>query len=716
MPALTEPIPIHSPARCGGKAARLLDLQAAGFQVPAFLLSPDDLPLAIKQLGTPLAVRSSASLEDGHTHSFAGQFRSFLNLNTLDEVQQAVRSCRESVNDPAVVEYCRKSGLNPESIQVEVIVQRMIAPELAGVAFTVNPITGKEEVTLECCAGVADQLLAGQTDALPPDHALVVRHRAEIETTARRIARHFGAPQDIEFAIEDGKLYILQARPITRIAFAAEVGEWTNADFRDGGVSSGVCSPLMWSLYEFVWDRSLKETLRELRLFQGEFIAGRSFFGRPYWNLGAVKEALATLPGFVEREFDEDLSVRIQYEGDGRRTPVTPATVMRAIPTLLSLRRFFRRQQLVAEQTLAQKCRDVTSRYDPIPDDVESAFRHLVERDYLQLEYNYFRTIFAASLAKLDFLGSFPSADYSALVAALPPLRHMAPVRDVQTMPARTDDRLGEVIGRYRHHCRLGLDILFPRWDEDQTFVTRMLASLPDSAGDDPRPAYEAARAEALSRLPWWRRRAFNVKLDRLRRFVWLREEMRDLSSQMYYVIRRYSLKIAQRRGLGDDLFFSTFKEILADDRSSIERNREVYDSYRAFKAPNEIGTRYTLDTQPRSGALTGIGASPGTIEAAAFVAHSVEQAAQMPAGQILVCPFTDPGWTPILDRAAGVVTETGGLLSHAAIICREFGIPAVLGVVDATSRIRQGRRLVIHGGQGRVEFSSNALNEGESE
>src|SRR5439155_18498905 len=134
-------------------------------------------------------------------------------------------------------------------------------------------------------------------------------------------------------------------RPITRIAFEPGIGEWTNADFRDGGVSRGVCSPLMWSLYDFIWERTLKGTLRQLRLLDGDFEAGRMFFGRPYWNLGAVKRCLLKLPGFVEREFDTDLSVEINYAGDGRRTPVTLLGVLRALPTVFAIRGFFRTRE-----------------------------------------------------------------------------------------------------------------------------------------------------------------------------------------------------------------------------------------------------------------------------------------------------------------------------------------------------------------------------------
>src|SRR5215213_7008509 len=154
-------------ARLGGKAERLIELQQAGFQVPAFLVSPDDIERAVQQLGTPLVVRSSSTVEDGQDLSFAGQFLSFLNLQSAEEVALAIERCRDSGRSASVAEYCRYHGVDPASIQVAAIVQRMIQPELAGVVFTINPATGNEEVVIEACAGVADELLAGSGPALP---------------------------------------------------------------------------------------------------------------------------------------------------------------------------------------------------------------------------------------------------------------------------------------------------------------------------------------------------------------------------------------------------------------------------------------------------------------------------------------------------------------------------------------------------------------------
>lgn len=693
--------------RWGGKAATLLELQSAGFRVPGFVVSPTQIDAAVAQLGTPLVVRSSASGEDGAEASFAGQFHSFLNLRTVEEVDQAVRLCHASLHQPTVLEYCRKHELAPESLRMEVIVQRMIEPELAGVAFTVNPVTGEEKVVIEACAGLADGLLAGRDAALPDNHPLIEQYRNAIEQVARRIQRHFGAPQDIEFAVESGTLYILQSRPITRIGFASDIGQWTNADFRDGGVSSTVCTPLMWSLYELIWDRSLKDTLRDLHLFRSDFSASRMFFGRPYWNLGAVKECISALPGFIEREFDQDLSVQINYEGEGRVTPMTPLRLVRAIPTVLALKKFFASQRRVAEQLLDTPIESRLEHYELAPRNVESALRELIETDYCQIESAYFRTIFAASLAKLDFVSSFPGADYGSLVSALPPLRHVEPVREVQAMRHRTPEQLSRVIDRYRHHYRVGLDLIHPRWDEDRTFVAQMLTELPASAGKDPLPIFQSARAAMLLSLPRRKHASFHRKLGRVRHFLWLREQLRDISSHVYYLIRRHVLGIADRRGLGDSIFFQTYQEIFSDTRTNIQHNREIYESYRHFQSPNEIGSGFRFDRRRQSGEMQGIAASPGAFSAAAFVAKNVEEASRMPRGRILVCPYTDPGWTAVLDRAGGVVTETGGLLSHAAIICREYGIPAVLGVENATTRIADGANLVIHGSEGRVCLTS---------
>ena len=155
-----------------------------------------------------------------------------------------------------------------------------------------------------------------------------------------------------------------------------------------------------------------------------------------------------------------------------------------------------------------------------------------------------------------------------------------------------------------------------PRWDEDPEFVSQLLEQFKglDVQGTDPRPRYEKVRAETRACLPWHKRGSFDRKLDRHRNFLWQREEMRDRSMRVYYLIRRYALALAEERGLGDDIFFMTWREVVEDDRSGIERAREVYDSYRNFAPPNEIGSRFGR-AEVAEGALVGIGAQIRIVE-----------------------------------------------------------------------------------------------------
>lgn len=144
------------------------------------------------------------------------------------------------------------------------------------------------------------------------------------------------------------------------------------------------------------------------------------FFRPADLDLGAVKQCLATLPGFVEREFDRDLSVQSHYEGDGLCTPMTLLGVLRSLPTLWAIPAIWKRQERFDRTFLAGGFEALMRRHEPLPSDPEAGFRELIHTDYQITETNYFRTIYCASLAKIAFLESFPDADYPALVSALP--------------------------------------------------------------------------------------------------------------------------------------------------------------------------------------------------------------------------------------------------------------------------------------------------------
>jgi phosphohistidine swiveling domain-containing protein len=692
-----------------GKAATLVELRDAGFRIPEFLVSPEDVERAVHSLGLPLAVRSSATVEDGAEFSFAGQFDSYLNLKSLDEVLNATDACRASLGSESVANYSRRHGLSTETIGMEVILQRMVRAELSGVAFSIDPMTGREEIKIEACLGTAERLLAGETAPLENDHPMLVRYRPAIEALVRRLQLHFGAPQDVEFAIEQGEIFVLQSRPITRIQFESQIGEWTTALFRDGGVSSGVCSPLMWSLYEPVWSEGLKNYLKEIRLLKTDFQAARIFFGRPYWNLGAVKDCLQRLPGFVEKQFDSDLCVQPSAIGLGRTTRRSLANILRVLPSLVSIAQRLANQHRDGETLLRTGSEILQSRYAPPstenPNQILANFRRLVEVDYRKIETTYFRIIFTTVLARLDFTTSFPDADYLQLMTALPEPRYIAAMRELNSAKARGASDLKPWVQRIAHHSPHGLDICLPRWDEEDGMFREMVQRSIDTPPQDSTPAHKQARAAAVSALKPWGRRAFATKLDRLRHLVWLREELRDLSNQAYYWLRRYALAVGEVRGIGEDVFLMTFQEILDDNRRNIDRNRDAYQEYRHFTAPHEIRHVQPQLPKPDACSMSGLGVSQGTATGRAWIATSLRQALSIEPGSILVCRFIEPCWVPLLERVAGIVAESGSALSHAAVMAREYNIPAVLGVPAATQKIQSGDWLRVRGGEGVVEW-----------
>jgi phosphohistidine swiveling domain-containing protein len=743
---------VTSAGQAGTKALRLADLARQGVPVPeAFVLPAGSGHLPeeglLDRLGGCVAVRSSATAEDLDGASFAGQFRTVLNVRTPGELASAVAEVRASVSGEPVRAYCATRRIDPSGIRMAVLLQRMVRAEVSGVLFTVDPVSGCEnEMLVEACAGLGEDLVGGRVsgvriavrDGQPdgPNALLTPGQVRQLVQAGRRVQWLMGCPQDIEWAFEAGQLFVLQARPITRLSFNGVEGEWTNADFRDGGVASDVVTPLMWSLYERVWDRALKGFLRDLRLFEGDFPAARLFYGRPYWNLAAVKRCARKLPGFVEREFDRDLGVRPGYGGDGARTPVTLRSLWKALGTVLGVRRAFRRQEARDWHLLGAD--------QPCPSDADleglddrgllDRFRELLEEVHLPVEENYFRTIFCVALARLDFKTSFGDlpAPWTALVGGLEGLSHFECAQALWEVangapgeghgwPEVYRRGLEAFLARYGHHSRRELDLRVPRWSEDVPFVVEMARKVvgtesPWEANRRQCRQYRTALEQARHCLPFWRRPRFRRKLLRLRRFLWLREEMRDRSTRVYAHVRRLVCAIGRRAAAAgclaspDDVFYLTAREIervfdLPYGRV-IESRRDHERMYRHFRPPNEVGRGFSLaPAAPAGRRLTGIGCGSGAGEGRARVVTHLGDAGKLEPGDVLVCPFTDPGWTPLLAVAGGVITETGGLLSHAAVLCREYALPAVLNVAGATRLLRDGERVRVDGENGHVDI-----------
>jgi pyruvate,water dikinase len=279
------------------------------------------------------------------------------------------------------------------------------------------------------------------------------------------------------------------------------------------------------------------------------------------------------------------------------------------------------------------------------------------------------------------------------------------------------------------------IDITRPRWSERPTMLVPLI--LGNVRNFEPGAAerrFEEGRQEArekerellerLRTLPDGNQKAEETKrmIDRVRTFIGYREYPKYGMVSRYFVYKRALMEEAERlvraRVLREkeDIFYLRFQELQdvvrtnrVDDRL-IRQRRDAFRSYRALTPPRvltsdgeAVAGSYRRGDLP-AGALAGLPVSAGTVEGRARVVLDVAEADLEP-GDILVTAYTDPSWTPLFVAIEGLVTEVGGLMTHGAVIAREYGLPAVVGVERATRLIPDGQRIRVHGTDGYVEI-----------
>jgi len=296
-------------------------------------------------------------------------------------------------------------------------------------------------------------------------------------------------------------------------------------------------------------------------------------------------------------------------------------------------------------------------------------------------------------------------------------------------------DAIEAWLEKYGMRCVGEIDITRPRWSErPSTLVPVILGNIKNfEPGAGPR-RFEHGRQEAWAKeqdvlerlrdLPDGERKADETKrrIDRVRTFIGYREYPKYGMVSRYFVYKRALLDEAERLVRAhvvrerEDIFYLRFSELRDVVRTNhvddqlIGRRKDAFRSYQALRPPRVLTSdgevitgAYRRDNVP-TGALVGLPVSAGVIEGRARVILDMAQA-DLEAGDILVTAYTDPSWTPLFVAITGLVTEVGGVMTHGAVIAREYGLPAVVGVVNATRLIPDGQRIRVHGTDGYVEI-----------
>ncbi len=794
---------------------------------------------AYQELGAgtlvPVAVRSSATAEDLPEASFAGQQETFLNIAGVDAVLDAVRRCWVSLWTDRAVRYRARLGIDPRSVRLAVVVQRLVDAQVAGVLFTANPLTGKRrQAVIDANPGLGEAVVSGATN---PDHfvvdtptgEIVERRRGDKQVIIRaaagggteatrqpeagtalclsddqvralaalgaQVEAYYGAPQDIEWAMNaSGHFWLMQARPITTLFPLPPKASSTDEALR---------VYLSFSVQQGTYLPYTPMGLSAVRLLASSVLTHLGFPPRdrlqgPRFVTEAASRTFVDVTAALRNSFGRKLLLQSMEEaeihaaavfhqlGTDPRFSLLPAPrwpFIRAVVSLLVRSRmpWYLFQALLVPRTgrerlkrLERTLRDESEIEAPTdPDDCLAAAEQVFFDATMRLLNSATSAMvagmqaYALASALLDDLAeegelqgvlrglpSNPTTEMNLVLWALAEKVHTDQatarlVRDIPptrlaedyrsgSLPPLLQDGLANFLATYGHRSVAELDVGAPRWSEDPAYVLGILASylqLHDLALS-PAAQYRraAGAAEAMvaeltrraRRKSWLRGLLVGFCLSRARALGGLREMPRFCLTLLLARARALlwpigeALAQATRLEKAEDIFFITLLEAhdaLAgtDMRASVRERRAIYQQELARRHVPLVllsdGTEPSVEPHvavSTHATLLGTPASPGVVTAPARVILDPAGAHLAP-GEILVAPSTDPGWTPLFLTASGLVMETGGTMSHGVIVAREYGIPAVVGVPQATERISSGKRITVDGSTGTIVIEQSS-------
>ena len=764
----------------GGKGGTLAHLWRVGYPVPdGFVILPDGFvgdKLAsdawsqvqthlhrMRKGGTAFAVRSSALSEDSATASFAGEFETVLDVHTDEMIREAIHTVRRSRHNERVQAYSQAQGISTAH-EIAVVVQQLVRADISGVLFTADAVSGsRTQMIGNFVYGLGDELVSGEAEPYtftidrpkghyqgPPE---LRRFARRLYKLGCRLERDLACPQDIEWCIADGKLYLLQSRPITTLReYVPDTGEWNSTlggnylwtNMLIGEVFPVAITPSTWS----VWQGLLEN------LSFGDVSTIGNIAGRPYLNYSLMYAFMLRFLRSHEKivEFVGD-SIGVPPQGvDIPPFPFSMSTVaLQLVPREIkhSLKKSRLKKDisgyLASVQARCQAWRhQIGETSEPralIPlwrEQIDPLFRevHLLQdalNEDLQRQSRELKKELTALVGKDDAntLLTTISGD-SGDLASLGPLVGLSRLK-------RGEIDRQEYLKRYGHRAPNENELAEPRPSEEPGWLDRQLEALTSSPVEVSElmerrtREFDTAWKNVERQIGARKAQVIRRNIDELVQTNAVREEIRSELTRTVGLIRTLLLRAGELSGVGDDIFFLTIDEIadlLSGDTSAtafIPARRKTYKQYRALPPlPSWIRGRFdpiqwSADPERRmdlfdasgpvpltpdaDGLITGHPGSAGRVEGTVRRIDGPRQGAQLKTGEILVTSTTNIGWTPLFPRAAAVITDIGASLSHAAIVARELGIPAVVGCGDATTRLKTGDRVRIDGGRGIVEI-----------
>ncbi|MDF5736189.1 MULTISPECIES: glycerol-3-phosphate acyltransferase [unclassified Nostoc] len=739
----------------GEKAATLSQIKRWGYPVPkGWVLPPIDDPELLTEFLqpselSPLVVRSSAIGEDSEHSSAAGQYETVLNVISPQALQSAIAQVQASYNHPSAVQYRRDRGLNDTAMAV--LIQQQVQSIYSGVAFSRDPVTQQgDAIIIEALLGSPTQVVSGKVTpeqyrafVLETENSSSVQLEGEgrvpqalikqVAYLAYRLEkRYHGTPQDIEWSYDGQTLWVLQARPITTL-----LPMWTRKIAAE--VIPGVIHPLTWSINRpltcGVWGELFTLVLGERTLGLDFAETATLHYSRAYFNaslLGDIFLRMGLPSSSLEFLTRGAKLSKPSWESTWENLPGLGKLLKRELSLEKDFKRDYHKRFIPGLSQLAQSDIDYLE-----PSKLLARIDFILE---LLRHGTYYSILAPLSVALRQgiFRVKDDQIDHSVTpeIAALRSLSAIATdAKEVllKFEPQQVFEQLkqtpegekilqefNELLQDYGYLSEVGTDISVTTWRENPQMIKQMFVQL--MQGNEPQSGAKDAINSIFADKP---KRSF------VQRRVDIKGRVTEVYSRLLAELRWSFLaleKIWLKSGLlkkTGDIFFLNFDEVrrlaVGGDSRLIQQLDKLIELRRSqFRQDSEIIQVPFLvygNTPPHPLApsviysdqiLQGIGASHGQAEGKVKVLRNLQDLPEIDRDTILVVPYTDSGWAPLLLRAGGLIAEVGGRLSHGAIVAREYGIPAVMDVRGATWLLQDGQRVRIDGSRGIVELSND--------
>ena len=711
-----------------------------------------------------VAIRSSATAEDLPDASFAGQQESYLNVVGIDDVLLQIRNCYASLWGNRSVSYRFHQGYDQTALSIAVVVQKMVESEKAGVLFTVNPLSrNTNEMQINASYGLGESVVSGR---VTPDSYVVTKTGKLIETTigsketkivygnkntveiavdeeaqkkrvlddneisgllncGLKIEKHYGMPMDIEWAIKDSNIYILQARAITTLRKNTDEDTLIKNYIKSTKPTKSMRKNMAFQLEKMPF---------AYRVLDYDFIMA----------INDQKSKIFAEAGIV---FDSDP----QIDNDGIQTlPKGKKGINKNIFHFFKILK-----QIKDFDSCASMCKEFMHRYEEeisMHKDKDFENMSLQEcRAFLEYSYKLTKDLSYDRFKYALFPTMLVFDKYTKLLQRINPKYTAFDLyKNLDNKTSTVNKDIFDMAKEISKHSKLKEAILsgesykslYTGFDDFKTMVDRFLQKNgfksdyncycleaktfiedPDRLINILKPILLSASDQnkiledfdelmkELEVVSGKKYKSIKADIQNFRYFHIVREKSQYLWESLFFYVRkcvtRSNLLLLENKDYKSGIANLFFNELIKAmhrgylDKSDLEniknRNEKFPLSIKVWEASK------LLVFEAEGDILKGVSGSFGKAVGRACIIHSPNEFYKMQKGDILVCHLTDPEWTPLFESASAVVADTGAALSHAAIVAREYGIPAVLGVGFATTKYKDGDMLQVDGDEGTV-------------